>query len=129
MGKRITLSRPRMLGSFADESVDRAALFELALRIVDTGVFLPDDLRVTVDDEVVTSVVVETVSTRGVAVCAAVEDAAAVSAAEFAERAQPAANATATNAPASDRFVIGRFLEWLEVQWVFVASLSPRHPS
>jgi len=78
MGKRITLSRPRMLGSFADESVDRAFLFESPLRVGDTGDFFPDGLRVTVDDDVVTSVVVETVSTRGVAICAGVDEAAAV---------------------------------------------------
>jgi len=104
-----------MLGSFDNESAARA-LFESTLRVVDTGGFFPDVLRVTVDDDVVTSVVVERVSTRGAVACAAVDEVAAVSAADFAERLQPAANTTAVNTPASDRFVIGRFLEWLEAQ-------------
>jgi hypothetical protein len=128
MGKRITLSRPRILGSFADESVERVALFESPLRVVDAGVFFPDGLRVTVDDDdVVTCVVVETVSTR-VAPCADVDDAAEVSAADSAGL-QPVAIASAANPLTRSSLVIGRFLEWLEAQWVFAASLSPRPPS
>jgi hypothetical protein len=128
MGKRITLSRPRMLGSFADESVERVALFESPLRVVDAGVFFPDGLPITVDDDdVVTCVVVETVSTRGGAPCADVDEAAEVSAADSAGL-QPVAIASAANPLTRSSLVIGRFLEWLEVQWVFAASLSPRHP-
>ncbi len=81
MGKRITLSRPRM-ESLAEESVDRTALFAPVLPVVDPDDFFPDDVRFTVDDDVVTSVVVETVSTRGVAAWLAVEEAVAVSAAD-----------------------------------------------
>ena len=109
MGKRITLSRPRM-ESLAAESIDRIELFAPILRVVDPDDFFADDVRVTVDD-VVTSVVVETVST-GVADCVAVEAAVAVSPADCAGRLQPAANATAAKTPASDRCpVIDRFPE------------------
>lgn len=110
MGKRITLSRPRM-ESFGEASVVRTELFTLVLRAVDPGDFFPGDVRVTVDDDEVTSVVVESVSTEGVAICVAVEEAVAVSAADCAGRLQPAANTTAAKAPASDSFVIDRFLE------------------
>jgi hypothetical protein len=109
MGKRITLSRPRM-ESLAEESFDRTEVFAPVLRVLDPGDFFADDVRVTVDD-VVTSVVVETVST-GVADCVAVEAAVAVSAADCAGRLQAAANATAAKAPASDScLVIDRFPE------------------
>jgi hypothetical protein len=109
MGKRITLSRPRM-ESLAAESLDRTELFAPVLRVVDPDDFFADDVRVTVDD-VVTSVVVETVSV-GVADCVAVEVAVAVSAADCAGRLQAAANATAAKAPASDSCpVIDRFPE------------------
>ena len=128
MGKRITLSRPRMLGSFADESVDRAFLFWSALRVVDTGDFFPDDLRVTVDDDVVTSVVVETVSTRGVAICAGVDEAAAVSAADSAGLQAPA-TASAANALTRSGFVIGGFVEELEARMACATPASPRLPS
>jgi hypothetical protein len=124
MGKRITLSRPRM-ESLAEESGARTDLSGPFLLVPDPVAFLPDVVRVTVE-EVVTSVVAETMSTRGVAACAAVEEAAAVSTADFAGRLHPAANATAASTPASDKFVIGRFPEWLEAQSVYVASLSPR---
>jgi hypothetical protein len=111
MGKRITLSRPRM-ESLAGESADRTELFPPVFRVVDPEDFFPDDLRVTVeDDAVVTSVVVEIVSTEGVATCAAVDDAVAVSAADCAGRLQAAVNTTTEKAPASDRLVIDRFLE------------------
>ena len=108
MGKRITLSRPRMLGSFADESVDLALLFGSPLGVVDTGDFFPDGLRVTVDEDVVT-VVVETVSTRGVAICDGVDDAAAVSAPDSAGW-HAAATASAANALTRSGFVIGGFV-------------------
>ena len=128
MGKRITLSRPRMLGSFADESVDRAFLFESPLRVGDTGDFFPDGLRVTVDDDVVTSVVVETVSTRGVAICAGVDEAAEVSAADSAGL-QAVARASAANALTRSGFVIGGFVEELEARMACATPASPRLPS
>ena len=127
MGKRITLSRPRMLGSWADESVDRAALFESALRVVDTRAFFPVGLRVTVDEDVVTCVVVERVSTRGVAISAGVDEAAAVSAADSAGL-QPVAIASTANALTRSGLVIGGFLELSEERLVCAASLSPRLP-
>lgn len=127
MGKRITLSRPRMLGSFADESVDLALLFVSPLRVVVAGDFFPDFLRVTVDDDVVTCVVVERVSTRGVAICGGVDEAAAVSAADSAGL-QAAATASAANAPTRSGFVIGGFVEELEAQWACSRPASPRRP-
>jgi hypothetical protein len=42
---------------------------------------------------------------------------------------QPVAIASAANPLTRSSLVIGRFLEWLEVQWVCAASLSPRLPS
>jgi len=125
MGKRITLSRPRM-ESLAEESVDRTELLAPFLRVADPGDFLPDDVRVTVDDDVVTSVVVESVSTTGVAGRVAVEEAVAVSAADCADRPQPAVSTTTAKGPASDSFVIARFPEWSEALWVYAAILSPR---
>ena len=65
MGKRITLSRPR-IESLGAVSVDLTELFTPVLRVVDPDDFLPDDVRVTVED-VLTCVVVENVSTAGVA--------------------------------------------------------------
>jgi hypothetical protein len=127
MGKRITLSRPRM-ESLAVESVDRTELFAPVLWVVGPDDFFLDDVRVTVDD-VVTSVVVESVSSRGVAACIAVEEAAAVSAADCAGRLQPAANATEANTATSDSLVIDRFPESSEAPWVCAASLSPRLPA
>ena len=47
-------------------SVDLTELFTPVLRVVDPDDFLPDDVRVTVED-VLTCVVVENVSTAGVA--------------------------------------------------------------
>ncbi|HVS59678.1 MAG TPA: hypothetical protein VHE82_03175 [Gemmatimonadaceae bacterium] len=105
----MTLSRPRIFGSVVDESVDCAVLFAPALRVLDPDDFFPDAVRVTVDDDVVTSVVVESVSTRGVATCGAVEEAVAVSAADSAGL-QAATITTAANAPARKSFVIDRFL-------------------
>jgi hypothetical protein len=125
MGKRITLSRPSM-ESLAEESVDRTELFAPFLRVADPGAFLPDDVRVTVDDDDVTSVVVESVSTTGVAACVAVEEAVAVSAADCAGRPHPTASTTTAKGPASDSFVIARFPEWSEALWVCAAILSPR---
>jgi hypothetical protein len=66
IGKRITLSRPR-IESFATESVDRTELLEPVLRETDPDNFLPDDARVTLDSDVVDSVVVASVSTGDVA--------------------------------------------------------------
>ena len=109
MGNRITLSRP-MMESLAEELVDRTEVFPPVFRVVDSDDFLPDDAGVTVDD-VVTFVVVEMVSTEGVAACEAVDEAVTVSAADCAGRLQPAASATAATAPASERLVIDRFPE------------------
>src|ERR1700694_354272 len=95
MGKRITLSRPR-IESFAPESADRTALFVAVLRAMGPDDFFPDDLCVTVeDDDVLTTVVVETVSAGGVATCVTLDEAVAVSAADCAGRLQPAAKTTA----------------------------------
>jgi hypothetical protein len=111
MGKRITLSQPRM-ESLAEDSVDRTELFTPVLRVVGPDDFFRGDVRVTVEDDVVTwVVVVESESPVGVASCVAVEEAVAVSAADCAGRLQPAANTTSAKAPASDRLVIDRFLE------------------
>jgi hypothetical protein len=95
--------------SLAEESFERTELLAPVLRVLDPDDFFADDVRVTVDDDVVTSVVVESVSTGAVAAGVAVEEAVAVSAADCAGRLQPAANTTAAKAPASDSwFVIDR---------------------
>ena len=65
MGKRITLSRP-IIESLGAASLALTELLTPALRVVDPDDFLPDDVRVTVED-VLTCVVVENVSTAGVA--------------------------------------------------------------
>jgi hypothetical protein len=65
MGKRITLSRP-IIESLGAASVDLTELFTPVLRVVDPDDLLPDDVRVTVE-VVLTWVVVESVSTAGVA--------------------------------------------------------------
>jgi hypothetical protein len=52
----------------ATESVDRTELLEPVFRETDPDDFLPDDGRVTVDTDVVDSVVVASVSTGDVAV-------------------------------------------------------------
>ena len=132
MGKRITLSRPR-IESLAEESVDLAELVVPVLGAADPDDFLPDDflpggVSVTVDTEAVDCVVVKSVSTGTTAACAAVEEAVAVSAADWAVRAQPAANTTAETAPASDSLVIDPFPEQSEARWVCAAILSPRFP-
>jgi hypothetical protein len=109
MGKRITLSRPR-IESFAEGSADRTAFFMPVLLVVGPD-FFPDDLCITVeDDDVVTTVVVETVSAGGVATCVTLDEAVAVSAADCAGRLQPPAKTTAEKAPANDSFVIARLL-------------------
>ena len=106
MGKRITLSRPRM-ESLAAGSVVRTELLVPVLRVVDPDAFFPDDVRLTVVDEVVTPVVlVETASTVGVATRVGAEEAVAVSAADCAGRPQHAPNATAEKAPTSESFII-----------------------
>jgi hypothetical protein len=99
-----------MMESLVEELVDRTEVFPPVFRAVDPDDFLPVDVRVTVDD-VVTCVVVETVSTEGDVAGEAVDEAVAVSAADCAGRLQPAANTTAENAPARVSFVIGRILE------------------
>ena len=109
MGKRITLSRPR-IESFAEGSADRTALFVPVLRVVGPDDFFPDDLCVTVEDDDVVTVVVETVSAGGVATCVTLDEAVAVSAADCAGRLQPPAKTTAEKAPANDSFVIARLL-------------------
>jgi hypothetical protein len=109
MGKRITLSRPR-IESLAVGSADRTAFFVPVLRVLGPDDFFPDDLCVTVeDDDVVTTVVVETVSAGEVATCVRLDEALAVSAADCAGRLQPA-KTTAEKAPANDSFVIARLL-------------------
>ena len=70
-----------MMESLAEELVDRTEVFPPDFRVVDPADFFAADVRVTVDD-VVTWVVVESVSTAGAVACAAVEEAAAVSAAD-----------------------------------------------
>jgi hypothetical protein len=77
---------------------------------MDPDDFLPDDLRATVETDVVDSVVVASVSTT-VAAGTAVEDADAVSAEDCSGRAQPAANTTAEKTPARERLVTERFSE------------------
>lgn len=57
-------------------------MLEPVLRETDPDNFLPDDARVTLDTDVVDSVVVASVSTGDVAAWAAVEEAVAVSAAD-----------------------------------------------
>jgi hypothetical protein len=49
MGKRITLSLP-MIESLGAASVDLTELFTPVLRVVDPDDFLPNDVRVTVED-------------------------------------------------------------------------------
>lgn len=128
MGKRITLSRPR-IESFAEGSADRTAFFVPDLRVVGPDDFFPDDLCITVeDDDVETTVVVETVSAGGVATCVTLDEAVAVSAADCAGRLQPPAKTTAEKAPANDSFVIARPLELSEVPLVCAVNLSPTPP-
>jgi hypothetical protein len=109
IGKRITLSRPRM-ESFATESVGRTELLGAVLRAVDPGDFLRGVVRVVVDRVVVDEVVVTSVSTT-VAAGAAVEEAVAVSAADCSGRAQAVASTTVKKAPARDSLVTDRFPE------------------
>jgi hypothetical protein len=85
-------------------------LFAPVLLATDPDDFLTGEVRVTVETELVDSVVVASVSTGAAAPSVPVEeDAVAVSAPDRSERAQAAANATAARAPASDSLVIDRF--------------------
>jgi hypothetical protein len=117
--------------SLATVSVARTELVPPVFRLVDSHDFFPfddffaGDVRVTVVDDDVTSVVAASVSTEGVTTCVAADEAAVVSAADCAGRLQPAAKATAANAPARDALVIDRFPAWSEALWVCAAVLSP----
>jgi hypothetical protein len=111
--------------SWAVGSVDRTELAGPVLRAADPVRFLTDDERVTLNTDVVDSVLVAMVSTGTVAAPAAVEDAVAVSAADCSGRAHAAASITAEKAPAIDSLIIDRCREQSEAPWVCAASRSP----
>jgi nucleoid-associated protein YgaU len=109
--KRITLSLPRM-ESLATESAGRTDLVVTVLRVLAAGdLFLPDDVRATVDTLADESVVAARVSTTTFADCGVEAAATVVSAADCPERAQPAANTTAARASANESLVIVRIAE------------------
>jgi hypothetical protein len=116
IGKRITLSRPR-IESLPTGFAGRTELLRTVFCVAAVDDFLlPEEVRVTVDTDVVDSVVVATVSTGAVAAGVAAEEAAVVSAAACSVRAQPAANTTAEQIPASESVVIDPFNEQSEAR-------------
>ncbi len=122
IGKRITLSRPR-IESRGDVTPDLTELVVPVFGLTGPDDFFPDDFRLTVETLVVDSEVAASVSTGTLAACAAVDD--AVSAADCPDRAQPAASTIAEKTPASEVLVICRFRGKSAGGWVGGAILSP----
>jgi hypothetical protein len=95
------------------------------LRETDPDDFLAGDVRVTVETDVVDSVVVASVSVVTAGAWVAVEEALAVSAAELSVRAHAVAIIIAERAPASDRILTDPFPEQSAAPWVCGATVSP----
>ncbi len=106
-------------------SIARAELVVTFLLEADPNDFRVGEERVTVETDLVDSVVVASVSTKRLAASAAVDEAFAVSAADRSGRAQEAVSVIAANAAATDNPVIARFPEESEAPSVCVATLSP----
>ena len=91
--------------------IDRAELVVTALLAADPSGLRAREVRVTVETDFVDSVVVASVSTKGLAASVAVDEAVAVSADEFSGRVQETVSVIAVNAAAIDNLVIAMFPE------------------